>query len=231
MKVLVICAHADDEVIAIGGTLRKLANAGAEIRLLVFSDGAEGYTTLEQKDTIVATRAEETDKVCDILGIAEHFSLHALDWDLKVSNESYHVVIHHIRQFRPDLVLTHSRADYSDHVVVHDIVVDSWFHAGIPCAMCEGDIWGGSALYEFEVLQAISAPTVIVDITDTYAAKVEAMGMYTSQHELVGGIFQLMEGRALERGSQIGVKYGEALARNYRQPCAVRDVGELTGLR
>lgn len=66
-----------------------------------------------------------------------------------------------------------------------------------------------------------------MDITHTYAAKVEAMAIYASQHELVGGVFQLMEGRALERGSQIGVKYGEALLRSHYRPRAVRDVKSL----
>lgn len=224
MKVLVICAHPDDEVIAIGGTLRKLANSGAIIRLLIFSEGAEGYPKLEEKDTIVTTRNTETRKVCDILGVQEYVNLHKLDWDLKVDNEAYHAVIHHIRQFQPDIIFTHSRADYNDHMVVHDVAIEGWFHAGIACAMSEGDLWSKASLYEFEVNQTISQPTVIVDITDTYAAKVEAMTCYASQHKLVGNIFQRMEGRALERGSQIGVKYGEALMRSYYRPCAVSDV-------
>ena len=224
MKVLVICAHADDEVIAIAGTLRKFANSGAIIRLLMFSDGAEGYTKLDEKDTIIATRAAEMQKVCKILGIKEYFNLHKIDWNLKVDNEVYHAVIHHVRQFQPDIIFTHSRADYNDHIVVHDAVTEGWYHAGIPCAMSEGDVWRMVPLYEFEVLQALEKPTVIVDITDTYSAKVEAMACYASQHNLVGGIFQMMEGRALERGYQIGVKYGEALMRSSYKPTAIHDV-------
>ena len=230
MRVLVVCAHADDEVIAIGGTLRKLADADANIRLLMFSDGAEGYTTSDQKDAIVAIRNDETKKVCDILGISEYFNLHGLDWNFKVDNDGYHAVIHHIRQFKPDLVLTHSKADYNDHMVVHDVTVEGWFHAGIKCAMSEGDPWNRSALYEFEVLQAMDKPSVIVDITDTYSTKVKAMAIYESQHQIVGSVFQLIEGRALERGSQIGVKYGEAVRRNNYRPRGVYDINALSKL-
>ena len=230
MKVLVICAHADDEVIAIGGTLRKFANAGAIIRLLMFSDGAEGYTKLEEKDTIVATRAAETQKVCRILGIKEYFNLHKIDWNLKVDNETYHAVIHHVRQFQPDIIFTHSRADYNDHIVVHDVVTEGWFHAGVPCAMSEGDVWRMVPLYEFELLKALEKPTVIVDITDTYSAKVEAMACYASQHNLVGGVFQMIEGRALERGYQIGVRYGEALMQSFYRPRAIHNVAMLLEL-
>lgn len=228
IKTLVFCAHPDDEVIGMGGTLRKLADAGAAIRLVIFSDGAEGYTTLEEKETIVATRAEETQKVCGVLGIWESFNLHGIDWNLKVNNETYRTVLHHIRQFQPDLIFTHSRTDYNDHMVVHDVVTEGWFHAGIPCALSEGAVWGMKPLYEFEVLQKTAKPTIIVDITDTYKTKVEAMTYYASQQKLVGGIFQTMEGRALELGSLIGVKYGEAFARSSYRPRAIGDVMKLT---
>jgi LmbE family N-acetylglucosaminyl deacetylase len=227
VKALVVCAHPDDEVIAVGGVLRKLTDANAAVRLLTFSAGAEGYTSLAEQDEIVATRAEETRKACRVLGIQEHFNLGLLDWNLSVNNGAYHMVIRHVRQFQPDLVLTHCRADYNDHIAVHDSVVEGWFHAAIPCALSEGDVLCAPALYEFEVLEAIAKPSVIVDITDTYVAKVEAMACYVSQHKVVGDVFQRMEGRALERGGQIGVKYGEALLRNHYRPGAVRIAGEL----
>jgi len=227
MNVLVFCAHADDEVIALGGTLRKLADAGARIRRVMFSDGAEGYTRAEDKDTIVETRAHETARACEILGIGEAFNLHLLDWNLKVDNAAYRAVIRHIREFEPDVVFTHSRADYNDHIAVGDVVTEAWFHAAIPCAMAEGPVWKLAPLYEFEVLQAIDHPSAIVDITDTYDAKVEAMKIYASQHDLVGGVFQMMEGRALERGALIGVKYGEAIRRSTYRPRAIRDVDTL----
>ncbi|MHB9130708.1 MAG: PIG-L deacetylase family protein [Armatimonadota bacterium] len=224
MNVLVFSAHADDEVIGIAGTLCKLADAGAHIRLVIFSEGAEGYTTLDEEQTIVATRDRETRQVCEILGIREYINLHGLDWNLKVDNAAYHAVMTQIREFQPELIFSHSYADYSDHKVTHDVVTEGWFHAGIPCAMQTGPVWPAPPLYEFEVLQPLANPTHIVDITDTYTAKVAAMACYGSQLELVGGIFQLMEGRALERGYLIGARYGEALQRSSYRPAAIRAV-------
>ena len=230
MRALVFCAHADDEVIAIGGTLRKLADAGADIRLVMFSDGAEGYARPEDKGAIVQRRHEETLEVCKILGIAEYFNLHLLDWNLKVNNETYRAVIGHVREFRPEVVFTHTRADYNDHMAVHDAVTEGWLHAAVPCAMEKDAVWPMAPLYEYEVLQPMPNPTMVVDVTDTFAAKLEAMKVYESQHGLVGGVFQLMEGRALERGYLIGVKYGEALTLSPYRPRAVRDVEALAKL-
>ena len=226
-KVLVLAAHADDEVIGAGATIRKLANDGATIRLVICSEGAEGYTTLGEDKKIVARRQRETEAVCRILGIKEYFNEHWLDWNFKVENASYHAVVRHIREFQPDLVFTHRFGDYNDHKVMHDVVVDAWFHAAIPCAMKLGPVWKHVPLYEFEVLEQMAEPSVVVDVTDTFAAKVKAMERYVSQHKLVGSIFQLMEGRALARGYLIGAKYGEAFRRVTYRPRKVTEVGRL----
>jgi len=227
MKIIVFGAHPDDEVIGLGGTLKKWAQAGADIRLILFSAGAEGYTQPGGRDRIIAQRRAETEAVCAILGIRSYANLGLLDWNLKVDNAAYHAVIREIRAFQPDAVFTHTRADYNDHIAVHDVVTEGWFHAALPCAMDDGPVWKPVPLYEFEVRQPMATPGLVVDISDTFPAKVEAMQRYASQLEHVGGVFQLMEGRALDRGNLIGVRYGEALIRSAYQPRAIRSVQQL----
>jgi len=227
MRVLIFCAHADDEVIGMAGTIKKLSDAGATMRLVMFSEGAEGYSTLEEAATITQRRDAETRAVCRVLGIQEYFNLHQLDWNLRVDNASYRAAVHHIRDFEPDMIFTHALSDYNDHQAVHTTVEEAWFHAALPCALQEGPAWPMAPLYEFEIIHRMPSPSLIVDITDTYAAKVEAMQCYVSQYDIVGGVFQMMEGRALERGAMIGVKYGEALLRNHYRPAAVKDVEQL----
>lgn len=227
MKILVFCAHADDEVIGMGGTLRKLADAGAHIRLVMFSAGAEGYSCPEEKATITETRQRETRAVCDILGIREYVNLGGLDWSLPVDNGTYRQVIHHIREFRPDAVFTHSMNDYTDHMAVSQVTTEGWFHAALPCALEQDPVWKLVPLYEFEVIQPMARPSLVVDISDTFEAKKRAMEVYSSQTGIVGGVFQLMEGRAMERGYSIGAKYGEAFIRSAYKPRPVRHIQAL----
>jgi len=222
MNVLVFCAHPDDEVIAMGGTLRLFAQMGAKIRLVIFSAGAEGYGQREDKATITQTRQKEVEAVCDILGIAEYFNLQGLDWNLRVSNEGYRHVIHHIRQFKPDVVFTHTPSDYNDHFAVSQTATEGWFHATLACAMEDEPVWKHVPLFEFEVIKPIARPTHVVDISRTYAFKEKAMEVYSSQFGVVGSIFQLMEGRALERGYTAGVQYGEAFLRSNYRPRTIR---------
>ena len=147
---------------------------------------------------------------------------------MRINNKGYRAVIEQIREFQPDVVFTHAYTDYNDHHVVNKLTEEAWFHAALPCAISELPLSELMPLYEFEVvLEMIHEPSVIVDITDTYEAKVNAMQTYDSQHGIVGGIFQLLEGRALEPGARIGVRYGEAFKRNLYRPASIIDVSQL----
>lgn len=227
MNILIFCAHADDEVIGMGGTIRRFADAGARIRLVMFSEGAEGYADPGEKETIVATRRREAAEVARLLGIAETFNLGCLDWDLKVDNRAYRQVIGHIRDFRPDAVFTHAPLDYNDHRAVAVVTREGWLHASLACAMEGAAAWPLAPLYEFEVIQSIAAPDCVVDITDAFAAKQRAMAVYGSQTGIVGGAAQLIEGRALSRGQLVGARYGEAFTRSNYRPRPVADVAAL----
>jgi LmbE family N-acetylglucosaminyl deacetylase len=224
MKVLIFCAHADDEVIGMGGTIRKFASAGAEIRLVIFSEGAEGYASPEEKSLIVEKRDKEVRNICALLGIGEYFNLHGLDWNLKVNNETYRQVIHHIRQFRPDVIFTHARRDYNDHQSVSKAVEEGWFHASLECAMEQDPPFPMVPLYEFEVLTMMDQPDFIADITEELEYKLKAMECYGSQTGVVGSAGQMITGRAMLRGQQIGVKYGEAFHRSSYRPATVTDI-------
>lgn len=228
MRLLIFCAHADDEVIGMGGTIRKFADAGAKIRLVMFSEGAEGYGTLAEKNTIVATRDNETRKVCELLGIGEYFNLHGLDWDLKTGNSTYRAVIHHIREFRPDIVFTHAELDYNDHSSVSKVVREGWFHATLACAMEPGEeIVPLMPLYEFEVIHRMTAPTHLVDISDTFEYKRKAMEIYGSQTGVVGSSIQMLEGRAMEYGYMAKVRYAEAFHRSDYRPRTIHNIETL----
>ncbi len=227
VKVLLFCAHPDDEVIGMGGTIRKFSEQGANVRLVHFSPGAEGYATPAEKATICETRRQETMKVCDVLGIASYRNLGLLDWSIEVGNDTYRMVIEEIRSFQPDIVFTHCASDYHDHKNVNQVVNEGWFHASLECAMEEHPVWKDVPLYEFEVIVPQHQPQLIVDVSDTFQYKLKAMECYYSQTGVVGGSAQMVEGRALMRGQQIGARYGEAFSRTLMRPRGIHDVKEL----
>lgn len=70
--VLVFAPHPDDEVVGVGGTCRRHALAGDEVRVVVAYDGALGNRGYENEvpAAFVARRQTECRAACDALGYA-----------------------------------------------------------------------------------------------------------------------------------------------------------------
>ena len=226
-RALIICAHDDDEVIGPGGTIRKLANAGVRVSTLIFATGNEGYTRLEDKDTIVARRAEERAAAQRILGTAECFARCSHDFDNLDTEGVYRMVIEVVRRVQPHLVFTHLPTDYLAHRTLARVAPEAIWLAGWQCSAELGQPWAVDKLYQFSVLELIAKPSHLVDITDAFPAKLEAMRAYRSQHEVVSGILDQIEAKARAYGSLIGVRYAEAFVRSQFIPVRVEDAMRL----
>ena len=67
-KIIVFCAHSDDEVLAAGGTIAKYTKEGKEVIIVIFSYG-EASNPIVQDQVIINERIKEADKIGDFLGI------------------------------------------------------------------------------------------------------------------------------------------------------------------
>lgn len=221
-RALVICAHPDDEVLGLGGTIKKMTNAGIQVDVLMFANGNEGYTTMEDKERIVEIRRKEREAVRQILGI-HHFETYDYeDYAIPANEVTYKICMKAIRTYKPDAVFTHYWKEYNTHKSVASIASDAFWQAGWICSLDLGDPWKAQALYHFEVIELLPHVSHIVDITDTFEAKMEAMRAYASQCTVVSGALQQIEGKALMRGAQAGLKYGEAFLKNINRPEIIR---------
>ena len=213
-RALVICAHDDDEVLGPGGTIRLLANAGVQITSLIFAEGNEGYLRLEHRGTIVARRQAERQGAQRLLGTADciYYAYH--DFEDLQSEDVYRQIMRAVRQVRPQVVFTHLPADYLAHRTLAQIAPEALWQAGWQCSLELGEPWPVSELYQFPVLELVSKPSHLVDITSTFETKLQAMQAYHSQHEVVAGILDQLEAKARAYGSLVGVRYAEAFVRS-----------------
>jgi LmbE family N-acetylglucosaminyl deacetylase len=69
-RVLVLAPHPDDEVFGCGGCIARYAEAGADVRVLVLSDGG-GYLDGAERDERVRTRRAESRRAASLLGITD----------------------------------------------------------------------------------------------------------------------------------------------------------------
>jgi LmbE family N-acetylglucosaminyl deacetylase len=121
MKVLVVAAHPDDEILGVGGTVRKHALAGDEVRLLVACEGVSMRYEDEHRQSVVRQAREAG----AILGAAEVLFGELPDQRLdtlprvEINSKIEDVV----RAVRPDVIYTHFGGDVNhDHGILFQAV-------------------------------------------------------------------------------------------------------------
>jgi LmbE family N-acetylglucosaminyl deacetylase len=214
VKVLVVAAHPDDEVIGCGGTIVRHVEAGDEVGVLFMTDGVsarEGATNIEKQE-----RRKAAEQAADILGIS---SLEFLDFkDNKMDSipllEVVQKVEHYINKFRPQTVYTHHWGDLNiDHKTVFsalltacrptpDQSVNSIFCFEIPSSTGWG-LADSSSTFQ---------PNYFVDISNTIETKLEALNRYSVELRQYPNARSLDAIVALEkyRGSSVGINVAEA---------------------
>jgi len=126
--VLAVFAHPDDESLACGGTLARLADAGARVVLVCASRGAKGSTSdpsLVPEGDLGLARTRELHNAAATLGIADVLVMDhpdgALRWDHVP--ELHADIVAAIDHYRPDAVITFGKDGlywHLDHVGVHE---------------------------------------------------------------------------------------------------------------
>ncbi|MCW5977928.1 MAG: PIG-L family deacetylase [Bryobacteraceae bacterium] len=244
MNLLVLGAHLDDSVLAVGGIIRKVVNAGGEVNVVCFGNSDEDFADVADKDTAAARITAQARRAHDVLGANSFTCFNYSDYAVQESRETYRLCIESIRRYRPDVILSHYWAEYFQHHAMARLACDSWWQAGWSCSADLGPPWMASSLYHFEVIQLLPNPTDIVDISETFAVKMEAWRCFQSSSEFVetdgetaerraygatlgGSLTEQLETRARYYGSLIGARYGEALKKSDYLPRVVRDINLL----
>lgn len=107
-RVLAVGAHPDDIEFGCGATLARWAQHGAELHLLVLTDGSKGtWDGDEDLDALVATRQSEARAAAATLGGGTvHFGGY-VDGELVDDEATRRTICRTIRSVRPDVVLGH----------------------------------------------------------------------------------------------------------------------------
>ena len=107
-RVLAIGAHPDDIEFGCGATLARWAREGAQVELLVLTDGSKGSWEPDQDpEALVATRRQEQRAAARTLGARGVHYLDAVDGELEANAHRREQVCKVIRIARPDVVLGH----------------------------------------------------------------------------------------------------------------------------
>ena len=218
-NILIIAAHQDDETIGCGGSIKKWHLENKTINLVLFTDGSTGIDQLNLYDSITEVRNKELDAVKSILGINKVVTLNEKCQSIENSQNTFHKIIKLIREYKPDLIITHSNIDkHRDHRTINEIVIEACWKAQENIHPELGKQHKIKDLWAFEITDLLPQVDYVVDITDTYHYKIKAMDTYNSQHNIMKGINNHLKGMALCRGYMIEKMYGEAFVSISKQP-------------
>ena len=186
LKVMVICAHPDDADLLTGGLAYKLTSRGHRVKYVSVTNGNLGHYEKDQIE-LAAIRQNEATLSAKILG-AEYVSLNIDDGHVYPNRKQTEQVVRMIREFDPDLVITHRPCDYHrDHRYTSQLVMDASYMLIVP-HYCPGTPISKTRkmpviCYAYDDFQKPNpfTPNVMLDITDEYEWKSKALINHESQ--------------------------------------------------
>jgi len=167
-KVLVFAPHPDDEVFGCGGTLCLLSGMGADIRVIVLSDGrSSGGNNI---DELVKRRQQESREAARIIGYPEPIFWNLTDRMVRFHENLIQRVLEDVESFVPDIVFAPAATEmHPDHQSTSLVITEVLRRTKHPSIL---------AFYE---VSATLTPSAIVDITTVEDIKKRAMDCFRSQ--------------------------------------------------
>jgi bacillithiol biosynthesis deacetylase BshB1 len=217
--ILAFGAHPDDVELAAAGTLIHHIKMGAKVSIVDLTAGEMGTRGDAE------TRAAEAALSRKIMGVQNRMNLHLRDGFFENDEASLLKVVAAIRHFCPRVILANAVADrHPDHGRAAALVERACFLSGLPKVIthfegAEQTAWRPSAVYHY-IQDRYIKPDLVVDITDSFSQKMEAIRAFSSQFYKAGDVgpqtpissaafLQFIEARAREFGRSIGVEFGE----------------------
>lgn len=203
-QVLVLSPHPDDETFGCGGTLRLLANAGAQIDVLYMTRGELGVdapeaATPQSREQLAAKRTAEALAACQVLGARDVGFLAGRDGQLLEQPELSAPIRTQLASRNYSRVFCPwPEESHPDHRATHDLL-----------RMALANFTGTLDVWLYEVWTPLR-PGVYVPIDATIEAKTAAANCHRSQLaclDYVSGFRGLAAYRAL---ACAGAKFAEA---------------------
>lgn len=216
VDLLAIAAHRDDVELTCGGTLAKAVRAGHRVGIIDLTQGEMGTRGNAE------TRAAEAERAAKTLGVAVRLNAGLRDAYLENNEASRTKVVELIRRMKPRVViLPFPVGRHPDHRVTSELGRDASYLAGLKRYAPET----GDAHRPYKLLFSLAyredpvKPSFVVDISDVFETKMQAIRCYGSQfdgaqaageiHPTGQDLYELIRVQSAHYGSLIRRRYGE----------------------
>jgi N-acetylglucosamine malate deacetylase 1 len=232
---LCVCPHTDDAEIALGGTLRLLADRGRRVWICDLTRGELGTNADPE------TRWREAQAAGEALGLAGRVQLALPDGFLDpASREQALALIHVLRRLRPSWAVSAPAARrHPDHLAIpallrraaflsrlHRLVAEEPPARWWPAAPAAGPAPVWTPAQVGDTCPEDGRPDLLVDVTAAWPAKSAALACYASQFRREAGraathindpsFLAGVEATGRRWGRRAGVEFAEALRLDMR---------------
>lgn len=218
MKILVIAGHPDDEVLGMGGTIKKLTKNGNDVKIVIMATGISSRRSSNYKNS---TKYEVDDQILKkineqifrlrkdaknsstILGVRdiqfESFPDNEMDIvsNLQITKKIEEI----IQSYKPDVVYTHSQFDINiDHRALYFATITATRpkkNQNVKEVLCF-EVPSSTEWY----FPSAFSPNVFVDISEEIQFKLRALKAYKNELQ------EFPHPRSLEAISAIGKRWG-----------------------
>lgn len=226
MKILVLVAHPDDEIIMCGATIDKLVQKKHQVHVTYYTKNDQAFFNNETQDQRRKRAQQEAIKASQILNYQTNFlnfeDMHVIKDEGLLLKET----IHEIRRVKPDIILTHNDIDkHIDHRTIGRVVAEANFQSG--CDLLGGkNVWSAQTVlqgeidlesttpFRFEIISEVSEENLKRKIK-AYQAYLSVSGEHKTEKSWLVKRFQML---ASLRGQTVGSYYGEAFILNDYAP-------------
>ena len=175
LDLLAFGAHPDDVELFAGGTMAKMASMGYSTGIIDMSRGELGTRGTPE------IRKQEANKAAEILNVKIRENLRMPDGNVTMNQQSRLKVIKIIRNYRPQIVLTHHWDDkHPDHVNTSRIIDEAVHHSGLAKIDTGQERYRPETILYFK-LPPGAPPSFVVDISEFVDQRIEAIKAYKSQ--------------------------------------------------
>jgi LmbE family N-acetylglucosaminyl deacetylase len=214
-KILAIAAHPGDGLFTMGAALAQQIERGGSGALLSLSLGEKGAPKNIPVQQYGELQRTATEKATHLLG-ADSIFLTYPDAEIPFKEESALAVCDAIRQYGPDVIITHwSGSWHKDHQNCHLIVRDAVFYAGLETLSRSQPAHSVSKIYYADNWEDASnfVPDTYLDIEAIYQKWLQACDFYPMWRGQTG-FFRYNDyysALAVMRGCLSGCKHAVAL--------------------
>ena len=224
LDLLVFGPHPDDIEIGMGATVALHARRGDRVGLVDLTRGELGSNGTPDE------RVAEAAEASAVLGAALRLNLGLPDGGLSADDEGQlDRIVRVVRAHRPRAIAMPYWEDrHPDHGAASRLLRQAIFRAGLRRVVTADDPWRPEWVCHYFINDG-ATPSFVVDVSDTYELKRQALACHRTQFTPAGGgaaatrltspIFtQLVESRDAQFGALAGVRWAEGFV--VREPIA-----------